>query len=191
MSNAAEIGLEQFGELARGIEREVGKVIVGQRNVLRSTLICVLAGGHALLEGVPGLGKTMLIRTLGDVLDLQFARIQFTPTLCPRISSARTSWKRPKTDGGNSAFSRSHLRQPGAGPTKSTAPRPKPSPPCWKPCRKKPSPSPDAAISWKRPFFVLATQNPLEMEGTYPLPEAQLDRFLSRSMCPSRMWLTW
>jgi MoxR-like ATPase len=75
--------VERFHELAEQIETEVGKVIVGQKEVVRQVLICILSGGHALLEGVPGLGKTMLIRTLGQVLDLKFSRIQFTPDLMP------------------------------------------------------------------------------------------------------------
>lgn len=75
--------LAQFGQLARAIEDEVGKVIVGQADVVRSTLICIIAARHALLEGVPGLGKTMLVRTLANVLDLDFNRIQFTPDLMP------------------------------------------------------------------------------------------------------------
>src|SRR5215468_7736280 len=85
MSNAPveDINLESFSQLAQAIEAEVKRVIVGQDEVVRSVLICILAGRHALLEGVPGLGKTMLIRTLADALDLKFARIQFTPDLMP------------------------------------------------------------------------------------------------------------
>src|SRR5512143_2015791 len=77
------ISAEQFRETAAAIEAEVGKVIVGQAEVVRHVLVCIIAGGHALLEGVPGLGKTMLIKTLADALTLQFARIQFTPDLMP------------------------------------------------------------------------------------------------------------
>src|SRR5258707_10864836 len=79
----AELTIEEFRETANAIVREVGKVIVGQDDVVRHVLICVIAGGHALLEGVPGLGKTMLIRTRGDALNLHFSRIQFTPDLMP------------------------------------------------------------------------------------------------------------
>src|SRR5215210_7540998 len=80
---AETINLEQFSRLAQSIEAEVKRVIVGQDQVVRSVLICILAGRHALLEGVPGLGKTMLIKTLADALELKFARIQFTPDLMP------------------------------------------------------------------------------------------------------------
>ena len=82
-SPTSDMNLEQFSETVQAIENEIGKVIVGQKDVVRSVLIAVLAGRHALLEGVPGLGKTMLIRTLSEVLDLKFARIQFTPDLMP------------------------------------------------------------------------------------------------------------
>ena len=78
-----EINLEEFSRIAQAIEAEVARVIVGQKEVVRSVIICILAGRHALLEGVPGLGKTMLIRTLADALDLKFSRIQFTPDLMP------------------------------------------------------------------------------------------------------------
>ena len=78
-----ELSPAEFREIAAAIEQQVGAVIVGQREVVRLVLMCIIAGGHALLEGVPGLGKTMLIRTLADVLDLDFARIQFTPDLMP------------------------------------------------------------------------------------------------------------
>src|SRR5258705_8308331 len=81
--NSNDLSVQQFRDSAASIEAEVGKVIVGQAEVVRHVLICILAGGHALLEGVPGLGKTMLIKTLAEALDLQFARIQFTPDLMP------------------------------------------------------------------------------------------------------------
>ena len=80
---APEMKLEEFSRIARAIETEVARVIVGQKEVVRAAIICILSGRHALLEGVPGLGKTMLIRTLSDVLDLNFSRIQFTPDLMP------------------------------------------------------------------------------------------------------------
>ncbi|MEO1646638.1 MAG: AAA family ATPase, partial [Chloroflexota bacterium] len=82
-SPAPEMTLEEFSRIAQRIESEVEKVIVGQKDVVRATIICILAGRHALLEGVPGLGKTMLIKTLSDVLNMNFSRIQFTPDLMP------------------------------------------------------------------------------------------------------------
>ncbi len=174
----AEIGLEQFGELARDIEAEVGKVIVGQRDVVRSTIICVLAGGHALLEGVPGLGKTMLIRTLGDVLDLKFSRIQFTPDLMPADIVGTDILE--ETEDGRRGFRFQ------AGPIfanlvladEINRATPKTQSAMLEAMQEKTVTVAGHRYDLQMPFFVLATQNPLEMEGTYPLPEAQLDRFL-------------
>ena len=175
---AADIGLEQFGEIARGIEAEVGKVIVGQREVVRSAIICVLAGGHALLEGVPGLGKTMLIRTLGDVLDLQFSRIQFTPDLMPADIVGTDILE--ETEDGHRQFRFQ------AGPIfanlvladEINRATPKTQSAMLEAMQEKTVTVAGRRYDLDMPFFVLATQNPLEMEGTYPLPEAQLDRFL-------------
>ena len=177
-SATAEIGLEQFGEIARDIENEVGKVIVGQREVLRSVIICVLAGGHALLEGVPGLGKTMLIRTLGDVLDLKFSRIQFTPDLMPADIVGTDILE--ETEDGRRQFRFQ------AGPIfanliladEINRATPKTQSAMLEAMQEKTVTVAGHGYALDPPFFVLATQNPLEMEGTYPLPEAQLDRFL-------------
>lgn len=180
MSDAAraEIGLERFGEIARAIETEVGKVIVGQSDVVRSVVICVLAGGHALLEGVPGLGKTMLIRTLGDVLDLKFSRIQFTPDLMPADIVGTDILE--ETEDGRREFRFQ------AGPIfanlvladEINRATPKTQSAMLEAMQEKTVTVAGRRYDLEMPFFVLATQNPLEMEGTYPLPEAQLDRFL-------------
>ncbi len=175
---AAEIGLEQFSEIARNIEAEVGKVIVGQQEVVRSTLICMLAGGHALLEGVPGLGKTMLIRTLGDVLNLKFSRIQFTPDLMPADIVGTDILE--ETEDGRREFRFQ------AGPIfanlvladEINRATPKTQSAMLEAMQEKTVTVAGRRYDLDLPFFVLATQNPLEMEGTYPLPEAQLDRFL-------------
>ena len=175
---ATEIGLERFGEIARDIEAEVGKVIVGQRQVVRNVIICVLAGGHALLEGVPGLGKTMLIRTLGDVLDLDFSRIQFTPDLMPADIVGTDILE--ETEDGRRQFRFQ------AGPIfanliladEINRATPKTQSAMLEAMQEKTVTVAGRGYPLEAPFFVLATQNPLEMEGTYPLPEAQLDRFL-------------
>ncbi len=177
-AGTAEIGLEQFGEIARSIEAELGKVIVGQQEVVRSVIICVLAGGHALLEGVPGLGKTMLIRTLGDVLDLKFSRIQFTPDLMPADIVGTDILE--ETEDGRRQFRFQ------AGPIfanliladEINRATPKTQSAMLEAMQEKTVTVAGRGYTLDRPFFVLATQNPLEMEGTYPLPEAQLDRFL-------------
>ena len=179
-----DIGLEQFGEIARDIEAEVGKVIVGQNDVVRSVVICVLAGGHALLEGVPGLGKTMLIRTLGDVLDLQFSRIQFTPDLMPADIVGTDILE--ETEDGRRQFRFQ------AGPIfanlvladEINRATPKTQSAMLEAMQEKTVTVAGRRYDLEAPFFVLATQNPLEMEGTYPLPEAQLDRFLFKVNMP-------
>jgi MoxR-like ATPase len=172
------ISLETFSSLARSIETEVKRVMVGQDETVRSVLICVLAGRHALLEGVPGLGKTMLIRTLADALDLKFARIQFTPDLMPS-DIVGTDILEEQEDG-RRAF---RFQQ---GPVfanliladEINRATPKTQSALLEAMQEKTVTVANRSYRLEPPFFVLATQNPLEMEGTYPLPEAQLDRFM-------------
>ncbi|MEE8390022.1 MAG: MoxR family ATPase [Anaerolineae bacterium] len=169
---------EQFRETAACIEAEVGKYIVGQREVIRNTLICLIAGGHALLEGVPGLGKTMLVRTLARVLDLQFARIQFTPDLMPADIVGTDILE--ETDDGRREF----RFRPGPVFTnllladEINRATPKTQSALLEAMQECTVTIANHSYRLEPPFLVLATQNPIEMEGTYPLPEAQLDRFL-------------
>ncbi len=162
------------------LRAEIGKVIIGQQAVVEELLTAFLAGGHCLLEGLPGLGKTLLIRTLAQAVDLVFHRIQFTPDLMPsRHHRHGQSWR--KTTPRAAAFSSSTRGRSSARsswPTRSTAPRPRPRARCSKPCRRGSVTYGGKTYELERPFFVLATQNPIEQAGTYPLPEAQLDRFL-------------
>jgi MoxR-like ATPase len=173
-----EISPEQFRETAARIEGEVGKYIVGQREVVRHTLICLVAGGHALLEGVPGLGKTMLVRTLAQVLDLDFARIQFTPDLMP-ADIVGTDILEEAEDG-----RREFRFQPGPVFTnllladEINRATPKTQSALLEAMQERTVTVANRSYPLGAPFLVLATQNPIEMEGTYPLPEAQLDRFL-------------
>jgi MoxR-like ATPase len=170
--------VEQFRQVAANVEAEVGKVIVGQAGVVRHVLIALIAGGHALLEGVPGLGKTMLIRTLGDALDLNFSRIQFTPDLMP-ADIVGTDILEDSGDG-----RREFRFQP--GPIFSNLvladeinrATPKTQSALLEAMQEQSVTVAKRTYKLEQPFFVLATQNPIEMEGTYPLPEAQLDRFL-------------
>ena len=175
---AADIGLERFSEIAREIEAEVGKVIVGQRDVLRGVLICVLAGGHALLEGVPGLGKTMLIRTLGDALDLQFSRIQFTPDLMPADIVGTDILEETEDGRREFRFQSGPIFANLVLADEINRATPKTQSAMLEAMQEKTVTVAGRRYDLSAPFFVLATQNPLEMEGTYPLPEAQLDRFL-------------
>ncbi|MDY7078639.1 MAG: MoxR family ATPase [Chloroflexota bacterium] len=169
---------EQFREIAAHIEAEVGKYIVGQQEVVRHTLICLVAGGHALLEGVPGLGKTMLVRTLAKVLDLNFARIQFTPDLMP-ADIVGTDILEEAEDG-----RREFRFQPGPVFTnllladEINRATPKTQSALLEAMQERTVTVANRSYELEPPFLVLATQNPIEMEGTYPLPEAQLDRFL-------------
>jgi MoxR-like ATPase len=174
---------EAFAERAEAIEREVGRVIVGQRELVRQTLTGLLANSHVLLEGVPGLGKTMLVRTIADVIDCTFNRIQFTPDLMP---ADITGTNILVEEGGQRVF----RFQPGpvfanlvlADEINRATPKTQSS-------LLEAMQEHQVTVARQRfpldpPFFVLATQNPLEMEGTYPLPEAQLDRFLFKVMVP-------
>ena len=175
--------VQKLSEAYRRITAELGKVIVGQQQVIEELLIAMFARGHCLLVGVPGLAKTLMIRTLADALSLRFNRIQFTPDLMPSdITGTEVIQedKRPATASSN--FSPGRSSPTSFWPTKSTARRPKRRPRCWRRCRNTRSPSAACGIELEEPFFVLATQNPIEQEGTYPLPEAQLDRFMFNIM---------
>ncbi len=173
-----ELSPTQFRQPATRIEAEIGKYIVGQREVIRHTLICLIAGGHALLEGVPGLGKTMLVRTLARVLDLKFARIQFTPDLMP-ADIIGTDILEEAEDG-----RREFRFQPGPVFTnllladEINRATPKTQSALLEAMQERTVTVANRSYPLEPPFLVLATQNPIEMEGTYPLPEAQVDRFL-------------
>ncbi len=177
------ISAEKFRESAAAIEEEVGKVIVGQKEVVRHVLVSILGGGHVLLEGVPGLGKTMLIRTLGQVLALKFSRIQFTPDLMPADITGTEILAEQE---GQRVF---HFQ---AGPIftnllladEINRATPKTQSALLEAMQEHSVTVAEETYQLEEPFFVLATQNPLEMEGTYPLPEAQLDRFFFKVNVP-------
>ncbi len=175
--NANPITAEEFTDTAHAIEREVGKMIVGQRELVRQTLITLLAGGNALLEGVPGLGKTMLVRNLAQAVDCQFSRIQFTPDLMPTdivgtniIVEGEDGRRRFQFEAGP-VFANLVLADEINRAT------PKTQSAMLEAMQERSVTLAKQTRSLPQPFFVLATHNPLEMEGTYPLPEAQLDRF--------------
>jgi energy-coupling factor transporter ATP-binding protein EcfA2 len=186
-SLAAAESAEDFDRVMASLER-IAKVIVGQQDVIDGVLICLLAGGHVLLEGVPGLGKTTLLRTLSRVLHLRYSRIQFTPDLMP--ADIVGSMVMETGDDGHKS-----LRfQP--GPIFSNLvladeinrATPKTQSALLEAMQERTVTSGRRRTSWSAPFLVMATQNPIEMEGTYPLPEAQLDRFLMKILVdyPSR-----
>jgi MoxR-like ATPase len=177
MNELPQISAEEFRSIAYGIEEQVGQVIVGQRDLVRQTLVTLLAGGNALLEGVPGLGKTMLVRTLAEAIDCNFNRIQFTPDLMP--SDIVGTNLIVEDEQGRRAF------QFEAGPVfanlvladEINRATPKTQSAMLEAMQEHSVTVAKVTRRLPEPFFVLATQNPLESEGTYPLPEAQLDRF--------------
>jgi MoxR-like ATPase len=182
-----EAALQLATKQLKLVREEIGRIIVGQQDVVDGVLICLLAGGHVLLEGVPGLGKTTLLRTLSRVLHLKYSRIQFTPDLMPAdivgsmiidtedgaktlrfspgpifahlVLADEINRATPKTQSALLEAMQEHTVTVGA-----------------------------TTHTLEQPFLVMATQNPIEMEGTYPLPEAQLDRFLMKILVkyPSR-----
>ena len=174
----------RFQELAREIETELARVIVGQRELVRWTLIALIAHGHVLLEGQPGLGKTVLVRSLAGVLHLDFARIQFTPDLMP--ADVTGTHIVSEDDSGHRRFE----FQPGPLFTnllladEINRATPKTQSALLEAMQERQVTVGDRTRPLPSPFFVLATQNPIELEGTYPLPEAQLDRFFFKLLVP-------
>jgi MoxR-like ATPase len=178
------ISADEFRTTAASIENEVARVIVGQQVLVRQTLITLLAGGNALLEGVPGLGKTMLVRTLAQAIDCAFSRIQFTPDLMP-ADIVGTNLIVEGDDG-----RRQFQFEPGpifanlVLADEINRATPKTQSAMLEAMQERSVTVAKATRRLPEPFFVLATQNPLEMEGTYPLPEAQLDRFFFKIDVP-------
>jgi MoxR-like ATPase len=170
---------EQFAEQVESIESEIGKVIVGQRELVRAVMLGLLCEGHVLLEGVPGLGKTLLLRTLGEALSVQFGRVQFTPDLMP-ADIVGTNVLRD----GQFTFHRGPVFANVVLADEVNRATPKTQSALLEAMQERRVTLGGASHDLPRPFFVMATQNPLEMEGTYPLPEAQLDRFLFKVLVP-------
>jgi MoxR-like ATPase len=161
------------------VNAEVKKMMVGAEEIIEGVLIALFAGGNVLLEGVPGLGKTMLVRTLGEVLDLPFSRIQFTPDLMPAdIIGTNIVQEDPHTGRRDFIFVRGPLFSNLVLADEINRATPKTQSAMLEAMQEKRITAAGVTHDLSKPFFVLATQNPLEMEGTYPLPEAQLDRFL-------------
>ena len=177
--------VNRFRETMQALRQQIGRVIVGHEEVVGGTLLCVFAGGHALLEGVPGLGKTLLVRTLGQVLSLRFSRIQFTPDLMPADITGTNLLA--EDEGGRRRFQ----FQPGPVfanivlADEINRATPKTQSAMLEAMQEHAVTVAGVRYDLPEPFFVLATQNPIEMEGTYPLPEAQLDRFMFKVLVHS------
>jgi len=180
IASADELALvEKMRDHADRIRSEVGKVIVGQREVLDQVLMCILANGHALLIGLPGMAKTLMVRTIASVLNLKFKRVQFTPDLMPG-DIIGTDVLETNSATGEKEFR--FIRGPIfcnlllADEINRTPPKTQAA--LLEAMQEKMVTAGNTSYTLEEPFFVLATQNPIEQEGTYPLPEAQLDRFM-------------
>jgi MoxR-like ATPase len=186
MENPEKLTLkvEQFRQIAMSIEAQLSRYMVGQKELVHDLLVTLLAGGNALLEGVPGLGKTMLIHTLSEVVACSYNRIQFTPDLMPAdiigttIISALEDGQRGFRFEHGPIFANLVL----ADEINRAAPRTQSA--LLEAMQEGRVTVAGQTYELPKPFFVLATQNPIEMEGTYPLPEAQLDRFLYKLFVP-------
>lgn len=162
------------------VRTEIGQFIVGQKEAVEFSIYCVLADGHALLEGLPGLGKTMLIRTVSEVLDLSFSRIQFTPDLMPSDITGTSMIERLENGKQQFTFQKGPIFSQMVLADEINRATPKTQSALLEAMGEKTVTVLGDTKQMDRPFFVLATQNPIEMEGTYPLPEAQMDRFLCK-----------
>lgn len=169
----------RLGEARQKIEAEVAKVIIGQKEVVEQVLICLLAHGHALLIGVPGLAKTLLVNNLAQVLDLSFKRIQFTPDLMPSdITGTEIIEDDPETKMRRFRFVPGPIFANVVLADEINRTPPKTQAALLQAMQEYRVTVAGQTYELPAPFFVLATQNPIELEGTYPLPEAQLDRFM-------------
>ena len=167
--------LAEAARLAQDIEHHLNQVLIGQRQVVREVLIALVSGGHVLIEGVPGLGKTLLVRSLGKVLELDFNRIQFTPDLMPTDVTGHAMYDQKSEQfriRRGPAFTQLLLADEiNRAPAKTQAA-------LLEVMQERQITIEGKAFTLNEPYMVLATQNPLDQEGTYPLPEAELDRFL-------------
>jgi len=174
---------ETLPEVLRRLEevrQEIGKVIVGQQQVVDGVLICLFCGGHVLLEGVPGLGKTTLLRTLARVMHLKYSRIQFTPDLMPADIAGSAVMETSDTGIRQLRFQPGPIFANLVLADEINRATPKTQSALLEAMQERTVTSGTTTHELERPFLVMATQNPIEMEGTYPLPEAQLDRFLMK-----------
>ncbi|MBT8486194.1 MAG: MoxR family ATPase [Phycisphaerales bacterium] len=176
---------EGFRTVYAALREEIGRVIVGQDVVVDETMTALFADGHVLLEGVPGLGKTLLVRTLGEALSLPFARIQFTPDVMPAdITGTSIVVEDPESGRRTFRFRPGPIFHQLVLADEINRATPKSQSALLEAMQERSVSIAGTTHTLTRPFFVLATQNPIEQEGTYPLPEAQLDRFLLKVVVP-------
>jgi MoxR-like ATPase len=180
MNREEEVLLQKAKDVEQKIDalkEEIGRAIVGQKGVVQGVLTCMLCGGHALLEGVPGLGKTYLIKSLGEVLDLVTSRIQFTPDLMPADIIGTNVLVQGEQSGRQIQFQKGPVFANIVLADEINRATPKTQSALLEAMQEQRVTVSGVQYNLESPFMVLATQNPIEMEGTYPLPEAQLDRF--------------
>ena len=176
--------LDDFQRTIASLKDAVAKVVVGQDRVVEEVLLCLFAGGHALLEGAPGLGKTLLVRTLADAMHLRFSRIQFTPDLMPGDIVGTNVVVEDENGRKRFELSKGPIFGQLVLADEINRATPKTQSALLEAMAEKTVTISGTRHSLEEPFFVLATENPIEMEGTYPLPEAQLDRFLFKVLVP-------
>ena len=184
----SEATLQLAVDRLNAVRREIAKIIVGQDDVVEGVLICLLSGGHVLLEGVPGLGKTTLLRTLARTLQLKYSRIQFTPDLMPADIVGSMIMESDERGGKTLRFQYGPIFANLVLADEINRATPKTQSALLEAMQERTVTSGTTTHELEAPFLVMATQNPIEMEGTYPLPEAQLDRFLMKILVtyPSR-----
>jgi len=169
---------DQFRRDYRSVQAEIGKAIIGHEDIVDGVLTCLFVGGHALLEGVPGLGKTALIRSLAEALNLKFSRVQFTPDLMPADITGQMVYQQGNAGtAGDLVFRHGPIFANLVLADEINRATPKTQSALLEAMQEKQVTAGGQLRRLEPPFFVMATQNPLEQEGTYPLPEAQLDRF--------------
>lgn len=182
LAESIEKRAQEFATRYKAVHDEIARVIVGHDDIVHGVLTCLFVGGHALLEGVPGLGKTLLVRTLAEALDLEFSRIQFTPDLMP-ADIIGTNMIVEDPDGRRRfEFQRGPVFTQICLADEINRATPKTQSAMLEAMQEKSVTAGGNHYKLAAPFFVMATQNPLEQEGTYPLPEAQLDRFFFKLM---------
>ena len=182
---AAEKELKLFAEKCDRIFQEVKKDIIGQTEVVQQTIIAIIAGGNVLLEGAPGLGKTRLVRSLGQVFDLPFSRIQFTPDLMPADVTGTNIITRDEDGNSKFEFQKGPIFSNIVLADEINRATPKTQAALLEAMQEHKVTVMGVTRKMDEPFFVLATQNPIEQDGTYPLPEAQMDRFMFKILVPN------
>jgi len=173
---------QEFSARYKAVQEQLGRVIVGHGDLIHGVLTCLFVGGHCLIEGVPGLGKTLLVRTLAETLDLNFSRIQFTPDLMPADILGTNMVVETDQGGRVFEFQKGPIFTQICLADEINRATPKTQSAMLEAMQEKKVSIAGKVFPMEPPFFVMATQNPLEQEGTYPLPEAQLDRFFFKLM---------